>query len=82
MTRYYKQAIEGGYAYIERYDDIQAPNAEEITQEEYDAALAELAAQRENEQDPVGDDYVSRLESENAALRKQLATIGAVATKA
>ena len=71
--KYYKQPCQGAYLYIMSEDELTDPLAEEITEEAYSAALAEIEAQNRSENERQ-EDYIASLERENAALLYQVLT--------
>ena len=78
--RFYKKFVQDSFVYSSREDDVSDSDAIEITQEEYDAALTELEAKRQLEQEQAREneqtqeEYIAELEAENAALLYQILT--------
>lgn len=72
--KYYKQPCQGAYLYIMSEDELTDPNAEEITEESYNAALAEIEEKNRSENERQEEDSIASLERENAALLYQVLT--------
>lgn len=71
--KYYKQPCQGAYLYIMSEDELTDPNAEEIIEDAYNAALAEIEEKNRSENERQ-EDYIASLERENAALLYQVLT--------